>query len=208
MNKIITSIFKFLSPDEGSHDTRRKLASFRELKQGWHYGEGVPFSQCVIKSATTINQEALQLGFTETDAFPGIGGEIRVTVYHNIHYLEFTVETDGQITFVYEKDQEEIYYEEKLSLQESKRRLKEFYDQWNGYEFSAGSGGMNLASDDTIALLLDQEAMKKSQWSTTSVLYLPEKPSVGISRNTTRPWRTTRPFSGASRQKSFQRVMS
>ncbi|MEZ4733902.1 MAG: hypothetical protein R3E79_42970 [Caldilineaceae bacterium] len=43
------------------------------------------------------------LGFHETDAFPGLNGEVMVTVYQGSDYWEFTLEPTETITFVYEQ---------------------------------------------------------------------------------------------------------
>ena len=106
--------------------TERKILGFKNLKAGWHYGEGVPFQVERLKKAVQLNQEAIRLGFFETDAFPGVSGEVRVTIYHGVYYLEFTIEATDMTTFVYEINDEEVSYEEGLTFDEAKARIRNF----------------------------------------------------------------------------------
>jgi hypothetical protein len=82
--------------------TAEKVLSFGSLRPGWHYGEGVAPKQKAIEAALTIFWQFYFAGFEDTDAFPGIDGEIMVTAYHGDHYLEVLVETDGTMNFSYE----------------------------------------------------------------------------------------------------------
>jgi len=106
------------------HTTERKIFGFKNLESGWHYSEGVPFQVERLKKAVQLNQEAVRLGFFETDAFPGVSGEISVTIYHGVYYLEFTIEHTDVITFVCEIGDEEVTYEEGLTLEEAKARIR------------------------------------------------------------------------------------
>ncbi len=72
--------------------TDRKLRAFADLPNGWYYGEGVPFGGAVLNMARTLS-----LGLAETDAFPGLNGEVVVSVYFGEHYLEFTIDPDESI---------------------------------------------------------------------------------------------------------------
>lgn len=90
------------------HVTERKLSEFRNLEAGWRYGEGVPFKVATLKDAMSLHETAVSKGFMETDVFPGANGEIMLTVYHEDHYLEFTVEKNGSVTIVRERGDEEI----------------------------------------------------------------------------------------------------
>ena len=99
--------------------TEDKIRKFADLGEGWNYGEGINFRQSVLDDAISLNRRAIALGFSETDAFPGVNGGIMVTVYHHDHYLEFIIEPDGMITFCQEKRSKEISYQEELSLEEA-----------------------------------------------------------------------------------------
>ena len=83
-------------------DIIKKLKSFKELKNGWYYGEGIKFSGRRINNVEKIINLLLENKFTELDIFPGIDGEIRITIYADQHYYELTFESNNTITFIYE----------------------------------------------------------------------------------------------------------
>ena len=111
--------------DLPENTTKDKIRGFSSFKKGWHFGEGVPPSKELLKIAVNMADRVALSGF-RSDAFPGIDGEIMVTAYHGGDYLEFTFETDGTVTFVREKGETEIAYEEKLTFKQAKKRLNDF----------------------------------------------------------------------------------
>lgn len=108
------------------HPTERKLEQFANLAEGWHYGEGRAIDAASLERALSFNQEAIRTITPETDAFPGLNGEVVFTAYPTDHYLEFTFEPDGTVIFCHEEADREICYEEGLPLQEAKARLEGF----------------------------------------------------------------------------------
>jgi len=97
--------------------TLEKIQSFAHFEAGWSFGEGVVFAKNTVDKATQLAKTAHTLGFHETDAFPGLNGEVMVTVYQGNEYWEFTLEPTETITFVYERDEETITYEEGLPFE-------------------------------------------------------------------------------------------
>lgn len=97
--------------------TLEKIQSFAHFEAGWSFGEGVAFAKNTLNKATQLAKTAHTLGFQETDAFPGLNGEVMVTVYQGNEYWEFTLEPTETITFVYERDEETITYEEGLPFE-------------------------------------------------------------------------------------------
>lgn len=97
--------------------TRKKLQGFGSLNDGWGFGEGVAFQPQVLNKASQLVRSANALGFEETDAFPGLNGEIMVTLYSGQHYWEFTIEADESVTFVYEVGNETRVYEDGLPFE-------------------------------------------------------------------------------------------
>src|SRR5258708_32738608 len=95
-------------PVQPINQTVQKIVSFKSLPVGWHYGDGVPPTDEMVKKALMLNAEAAKAGFGKTNAFPGIEGEIQITAYHESTYLEITVELDGSVSFVYEEADQEI----------------------------------------------------------------------------------------------------
>ncbi|MBC8180359.1 hypothetical protein H8E88_04465 [candidate division KSB1 bacterium] len=106
-----------------SHPTIKKILGFGKREHGWHFGEGVPPSKDIIGKALLIVKKAIKADL-DTDAFPGVNGEIMVTIYHKNDYLEFTVEVDGKVTLVHERGEEEISYKEGLEISNALREMK------------------------------------------------------------------------------------
>lgn len=118
------------------HPVLMKIRDFLQLKPGWHFGEGKPPDKDIVERASFLIERAIAPSF-DVDAFPGIDGEIMVTVYHHDHYLEFTLETDNSITYVHEKDGKNVCYQEHLSFETALREFDNFCEQiWNSSELS------------------------------------------------------------------------
>jgi len=97
--------------------TAKKIEDFALVQTGWHYGEGKTPKPEIITIALNLNDEFSKAGFARTNAFLGLDGEIRVTAYHDAIYFELTIEPNQQITFLLEKNDKEMSYEENISLQ-------------------------------------------------------------------------------------------
>lgn len=114
-------------------NTKQKILGFAELKDGWHYGGGVKFDPDILdKAIQLVNEASIHLP-TETDAFPGIAGEVQVTFYASSiyskigeHYLELTLEINGTVTSRQEKDGRVISCKEELTFEEAKRKASDF----------------------------------------------------------------------------------
>lgn len=85
----------------------QKLNSFAQLPDGWHFGEGRRSKLLALNYAKTINRIAITNGW-QTDAFPGISGEIMLSIENSAHYYEVVIEIDGTLNFVEEKNGEEL----------------------------------------------------------------------------------------------------
>ena len=66
-----------------------------------------------------------QLGFTTTNAFPGVAGEIMISGRNGDHDIEVILETDGTISFEHETNDETVTSIERGSLKEVERALAE-----------------------------------------------------------------------------------
>lgn len=103
---------------------------FLDFPVGWHYGEGVPPSPLAVRDGLKINRAAAKAGL-DTNAFLGTDGEVRVTVYHQSTYLQFTIEEVGSIEYVREEGQEETDRTPGLSLENALSLLENFkIDLW------------------------------------------------------------------------------
>ncbi len=171
---------------ERIEQTAEKIMGFRQVQPGWHYGSGTQPSQETIDKALQLNAEASRAGFTETNAFLGIDGEIQVTAYHGPIYLELTVEPDGEVTFAFEQGDEEMAYEENLSLQEARERIGKFRGiTWVSFGLSIRATTIPK-KDASKVLLFDHPAMVAEYPSLTkSAFYKQAQVSVDISKHIT-----------------------
>ena len=101
----------------------RKILSFGELPYGWHYGEGEPIAHPIITQALQINEKMEIMGL-QTNTFPGYNGEIQVNGYRGNYTLEFIIEQPDDITYIVEEYDEELSYEEHLSLSEVLNKIE------------------------------------------------------------------------------------
>lgn len=93
-----------------------KILDFKNLKKGWCYGEGISIKDNIIAQAIILYKIFLRHGFDQTDTFPGLDGEIRITIYSDKNYFEFTINSFDEISFVYEIDEDMILYEHGLTF--------------------------------------------------------------------------------------------
>ena len=105
------------------NETAKKIQSFRNLPEGWHYGSGHPPTSEMMAKAIAYENFYQLLGFVKTGAFPGVDGEIMVTAYHGEHCLELTIELDGTFRFAHEVGEQDDDYWEGLSAFEVAGRL-------------------------------------------------------------------------------------
>lgn len=106
-------------------ESAHKILRFMGLPAGWKYGAGVAPSAETVRLALTLNRAAALAGL-ETDAFLGLDGEIRVTVYHRRSYLQFTIEGNGLIEYVREEGNTELLRVVALNLENALLILRNF----------------------------------------------------------------------------------
>lgn len=106
--------------------TADKIIGFENLPVGWHYGSGLAPSSETIQNALKLNTELETIGFSKTNAFPGIEGEIQTTAYCGSLYLEFTIEPDGKITYLCECNNQEMDYQSELGLDKAIEIIRSF----------------------------------------------------------------------------------
>ncbi len=99
-------------------DTLEKLDCFLALSIGWHYGEGVSSQPIASEQARALLETATTRGFVQTDVFPGINGEVAVTLYNDIDYWSFTFD-GGLCDYRLEKGRETISEMDEMTLEEA-----------------------------------------------------------------------------------------
>lgn len=118
------------------HPTEQKLAGFADLEKGWHYGEGEAFSEEAIQSGLELHRYIIFKGHSRTNAFPGTGGEIQVTIYAGDDYYAFEREPSGEWTFLHEYKDEEKQFLEHLTFKDALKQVDQIkLPLWSASEF-------------------------------------------------------------------------
>lgn len=91
-----------------------KIKSFTELQVGWSFGEGKPIQPDVIEAAIEFAERSARNARLEMDAFPGLCGEVMVTIYRQEEYWEFILHEDGKVAYAHEVEDELLDYRENL----------------------------------------------------------------------------------------------
>ena len=112
-----------------SDSTKEKIGEFADtLKDGWHYGEGLTFSENVVKAALRINEYARTQSF-QTDALPGINGDIIVVLYNKNEDLEVSVNSDSTFGYSHIVDNKTIQERESITYADLTLAIAEFRGQ-------------------------------------------------------------------------------
>ncbi len=113
---------KFTLPE---NITEKKIESFLNLSNGWHFGAGHPPSIDTVTQALSVLHKAQSYSL-KTDAIPGIDGEIQIICFNKDDTLEFTIEKIDKITIVLERGGQEVIYREEQSLKEALKQLTNY----------------------------------------------------------------------------------
>ena len=105
--------------------TERKIRSFLAISYGWHYGSGRPALISTVRKALSILWNYIDLGFTETGAFPGVNGEIMVTAYSGQHCVELTIENDNTFTISHRETGLSRFFEGDLTHAQAMEALRD-----------------------------------------------------------------------------------
>ncbi len=187
--------------------TASKIAAFADLPVGWSYGRGRPPSASVRFTAQELLRQATRLGLYKTDAFPGESGEIALTIYAGLDYLEFIVEPNLSITYMRETDDVEIAAAENLSSAEAIKRLEEFAaERWNSLGWSPSSISIEQSDGSTVWHLGIPQTAPASQSSPLSVSSASPPLYVGISDTSIPKYHVAPRSSGGLQQRSSRPV--
>lgn len=196
--------------DGNLSETQLKMDAFKDLKPGWHYGQGHSPSEALIQKAKAIAKMLQMEFFCLVDTFLGIEGEIQVTAYPGQYFIEVNLLNDGNLELYVELiDQEEIIDLENLSMVELMRHLKIFKHAklWKSFAFYPKStltkNYPDFPASPSGILLLQEEA---SPYLTRNVPPTSQVPPAGTSTNTTDPSATNHLYFGDSVQVNYRQV--
>lgn len=98
-------------------NTNETIKSFLTLPKGWHYGSGIPMSEITTNIALEFNEYAENFGLI-TEAFPGVDGEILLSIYGwEENSLEITI-FFSDISYRLEQNDEVVEEEEFASVED------------------------------------------------------------------------------------------
>lgn len=183
-----------------------KIFSFKTLENGWCHGEGLAIDDENIERAIRFESQAYLFGFKETDAFPGLNGEVTIALYFQSHYLEFTFEADSQVTFVHEKNEDTLTYNENLTFETALQTLKSLRKLlWPSSE-SSMKDFMTHGETDTKATHLKKPEMAAYRLLTKNVYSNPVSVSAHTSENITLKYTVNPQYTGSSTLPNFRKV--
>jgi hypothetical protein len=115
----ISSPFKPIFVYHSDFDpTESKIRSFASYQNGWHYAQGITFSETAINDALVVHRQIFFKGFTRTNAFPGPTGQLQITMYHRNHYFGFEREASGLWNITHEINGQDVEILEQESFDE------------------------------------------------------------------------------------------
>jgi hypothetical protein len=100
--------------------TIKKIKEFGAFEAGWSGEEGEAFSKSQIDRALSVHELMQQNGYSATDAFPGLTGEIAVTAYKDNYFLQFVVEKQGQASILVKAGTATLAREYRISEKEAR----------------------------------------------------------------------------------------
>ncbi|MCI0389134.1 MAG: hypothetical protein MOB07_10280 [Acidobacteria bacterium] len=183
--------------------TRHKIVGFVYLPTGWNFGKGVPAKEQAVKGALTLLDDLEKAGFEKTDAYPGDGGSVMVSAYALPDYYDFDVKPCGEVTVAHGRGDEDVSYQEGMSIEEAQSKIKEFaLRQWHTSDYSTSIIIIAENIDDLRATL--SKAQETAQVSPSSITNAPSESAaeyVLIVPTSTQPSPERRSYSGRFHRK-------
>jgi hypothetical protein len=149
-----------------SDKTYQKILSFGALTDGWHYGEGKQIGNETIAAAASLLSRALSKNlFAESDAFPGLNGEVRVSIYEDNDSHEFTIEQNLEVTYLHESNGSQVGEPILLDINRASLKAAEITPDltWPSYAFYrqnitklSGGDSSAWASNQVIRTMVSQ----------------------------------------------------
>ncbi len=158
-----------ISMTQANLDTKKVIEGFASLENGWHFGKGVAPSNNTISTAIELLRFSGDLGFTTTDAFPGVSGEINVVLHRFKNKIELIVAVDQTVSLYRELNHIEVAKAENLSVQNCKVALIGFAKEIFGWDWFISLALFSLAN--TISAITDSHGELTSMMVRASQSY-------------------------------------
>ena len=122
-----------------------KIASYMNLQEGWHYGEGGPIPVETIRAALELVRFLSPLA-TKIDSVPGANREVVVAADLAGEYIEVVIRPDQSCMLIRDSDESDIYMT--LSLSQVKKTLS---DVWRDQCVTTSGGSIKKHSSTSSA---------------------------------------------------------
>ncbi|WP_155774367.1 MULTISPECIES: hypothetical protein [Burkholderia] len=100
-----------------------KIISFARLPDGWHFGRGRAPASMALVGALNLVKAGVRNGLWRANAFPGSEGSVLVSFRHGDNLIETEVDARYQVTFSYDVADDEIEFEEGMSVSQAIDKL-------------------------------------------------------------------------------------
>lgn len=91
---------------------QKKLDEFSKLENGWNYTEGVKFDKQVLDTVKDISDYCVSIGYDDQEIFPGISGNILLSVYNREDEIEIGIDENLSFMYFYFSEVHEDYMNE------------------------------------------------------------------------------------------------
>lgn len=189
--------------------TAAKIRAFADLQPGWHFGSGRGPSPEAISGALFLNGALVQSGIVNTNAFPGVSGEVQVSAYSGDSYIELIVNPDLSIDAHFEIGGVEVDSAEGLSLVHALAKIQIYRGKaW----LSSGYYIRNTSTPSESALPVSRFDPQVTAQGFRSLTKIASGKVVQASANTSQDITVTsrdrRQYSGFSTQKNLETTVS
>lgn len=104
-------------------EIRDQIRSFRDLPNGWHYGEGCGATEQAVEAALVMHSKFLKSCIRTIEVFPDVDGGILVAGYIENNTIEVFCDQGGRANLLHEINDEARYEKDDVSIEEIVRYL-------------------------------------------------------------------------------------
>lgn len=164
-----------------ANSTERLIRSFGKLSKGWHYGEGLPPSSKAIDTAICLNKDLIRKGLTNTEAFPGLNGNLIINLQFNEYYFEFDIYNNHSINLYCEIDDRKFSEEKNRDYNGITKTISNTIAKWTSSESCTSGTTQNKREDlseplsrtqgtDLEYLLFSKHVSHVAMWETSDTV--------------------------------------
>lgn len=186
----------------------RRILSFLDLADGWHYGDGRAATQTAVNLARSISSLLVRNNADEIEVFPDVSGGILVSGYYADDILEIFCSADGNLEIEHRVEQDTRFEKDGI-----------LFDELTDYLWRMSWKSMKLSDLFTQNILANESKDLRVWYSRGLLLRAPYRSSThGVPESeadpsantlvviTTRPSPDIPSFSGAYQHPNFRKT--